>query len=99
MTQAEFELVFRTWAQQNADSPTCTVVVSEGLVTGTAWLAILHRVPTPGAPERRSGDVQSVYVEPAHRGGGLARSAPTPWRLSAAEAAMPLRLGRAAVMG
>lgn len=40
-------------------------------VIGAAWLALTPRVPHPGAPERTSGDVQSVYVVPEERSAGL----------------------------
>lgn len=40
-------------------------------VVGAAWLAVQPRVPRPGATARASADVQSVFVRPEHRGGGI----------------------------
>ena len=40
-------------------------------VVGMAWLALLPRVPRPGTTDRRSADVQSVFVLPEHRGRGI----------------------------
>lgn len=36
-----------------------------------AWLALTSRVPVPGAVDRRTGDLQSVYVLPALRNHGI----------------------------
>lgn len=36
-----------------------------------AWLMVADRPPVPGRPARRSGDVQSVYVVPELRDGGI----------------------------
>ena len=38
---------------------------------GMAWLAHAERVPEPAALSRRTGDLQSMYVLPAHRGQGV----------------------------
>jgi GNAT superfamily N-acetyltransferase len=43
----------------------------ESGVVGMAWLALLPRVPRPGTTARLSADVQSVFVEPEHRGQGI----------------------------
>jgi GNAT superfamily N-acetyltransferase len=40
-------------------------------LVGMAWLAIVARVPRPGATSRRSADIQSVYVVPEFRGQGM----------------------------
>lgn len=40
-------------------------------IVGVAWVALVPRVPRPGATERMSGDIQSVYVLPEHRGRGI----------------------------
>lgn len=44
---------------------------SESEVVGMAWVALVPRVPRPGVAGRRSGDLQSVFVVPAHRGRGI----------------------------
>lgn len=42
-------------------------------VVGAAWVALVPRVPRPGAPHRLSADIQSVFVLPEHRGRGAGR--------------------------
>jgi GNAT superfamily N-acetyltransferase len=41
---------------------------AESEVVGMAWLALVPRVPRPGANSRCSADIQSVFVLPEHRG-------------------------------
>jgi GNAT superfamily N-acetyltransferase len=75
---------FVTWAQQNASSHRCMVLVNSDVggdiggvlggdlgIIGMAWLAVVHRVPTPHALHRASGDLQCVYVVPEARDAGL----------------------------
>ncbi|MDF3147638.1 MULTISPECIES: GNAT family N-acetyltransferase [unclassified Streptomyces] len=67
---------FVTWAEQNASSHRCMVLVDGDLsgdrgIIGMAWLAVVHRVPTPHALHRASGDLQCVYVVPEARDAGL----------------------------
>ncbi len=40
-------------------------------IVGMAWVALLPRVPRPGATNRFSADVQSVFVKPEQRGQGI----------------------------
>jgi len=40
-------------------------------VVGMAWVALVPRVPRPGAVSRLSADVQSVFVLPDRRGQGI----------------------------
>lgn len=40
-------------------------------VVGMSWLAVVPRVPRPGLIDRRSADIQSVYVLPEQRGKGI----------------------------
>ncbi|GAA4535202.1 GNAT family N-acetyltransferase [Amycolatopsis samaneae] len=70
-TSGEFKRQFLAWARHNASTHHCLVVVRDGVVLGMAWLAVTPRVPIPGALERASGDVQSVYVLPEERDRGL----------------------------
>lgn len=70
-TQSAFERDFVAWAQQNAHTHHAFVAESGGELIGMAWLALVPRVPSPRAPVRNTGDVQSVYVVPAHRGAGV----------------------------
>lgn len=41
-------------------------------LVGMAWLALVPRVPRPGAASRFSADVQAVFVVPEARGHGIA---------------------------
>ncbi|MFI7414647.1 GNAT family N-acetyltransferase [Streptomyces sp. NPDC049627] len=68
----DFVRHFVGWAERNASSHRCMVVVSaDGQLLGMAWLAVVHRVPTPHALHRASGDLQCVYVVPEARDAGL----------------------------
>ncbi|MFJ6897531.1 GNAT family N-acetyltransferase [Streptomyces hokutonensis] len=40
-------------------------------IVGMAWVALVPRVPRPGATSRLSADIQSVFVMPEHRGTGI----------------------------
>jgi GNAT superfamily N-acetyltransferase len=42
--------------------------LAESEVVGMAWLALVPRVPRPGATARRSADIQSVFVVSEQRG-------------------------------
>ena len=44
------------------------MVEVEGQLAGMAWLRLSARVPSPNRLDRRSGDIQSVYVLPEQRG-------------------------------
>lgn len=61
---------FTTWARDRASTHTCHVVVDGERLLGMAWLAEVPRPPSPGLADRRSGDLQSVYVVPELRGRG-----------------------------
>ncbi|WP_031478299.1 GNAT family N-acetyltransferase [Streptomyces bicolor] len=68
----DFVRHFVAWAERNVSSHRCMVLVSGGLgIIGMAWLAVVHRVPTPHALHRASGDLQCVYVVPESRDAGL----------------------------
>lgn len=43
----------------------------EGRIIGMAWLAVTPRFPTPQSTARITADLQSVYVDPGHRGRGI----------------------------
>ena len=59
------------WAARDGEHEVVVARSEDGGLVGMAWLALLPRVPRPGCSTRVSGDLQSVYVEPAHRGRGL----------------------------
>lgn len=62
---------FRTWVADHRDSHVPFVVLLDGEVVGMAWLSLAERVPGPGQPVRRCGDLQTVFVTPALRGRGI----------------------------
>ncbi|MFI6402618.1 GNAT family N-acetyltransferase [Streptomyces sp. NPDC050548] len=70
-TREEFVRHFVDWAEENAGSHRCMVVVRDGAVIGMAWLAVVQRVPSPHVLRRASGDLQCVYVIPGERDSGV----------------------------
>jgi GNAT superfamily N-acetyltransferase len=62
--------LLRWWAAHDSHLAFLAVLPS-GDAVGMAWLAITARVPRPGGAARLCGDVQSVYVVPAHRSAGV----------------------------
>lgn len=74
--EERFVAHFADWARRHAETHRCTVAVRENAaigkrVIGMAWMAILPRVPTPLSLERAGGDLQSVYLVPEERSGGI----------------------------
>ncbi len=75
------------WARENEATHLPFVAVRRNTVVGMAWLAISSRLPHPVTGARRSGELQSSYVLPNHRGCGIGR------RLSEAVLAKAKELG------
>lgn len=75
------------WARENAGTHLPFVAVRRQTVVGMAWLAISSCMPDPVTGSRRSGELQSSYVLPNHRGCGIGR------RLSRAVLARAEELG------
>ena len=77
-SRADFVASFAAWGVDHDATHTCSVAVlpaddgTRDRVVGLAWLAVQERVPTPSLSRRATGDVQSVYVAPEHRGAGVA---------------------------
>jgi GNAT superfamily N-acetyltransferase len=69
-TEAEYVEHFRNWAR-GAARHECFLATRAGTVVGMAWLAITDRVPAADAFDRRSGDLQSVYVVAEERNRGV----------------------------
>lgn len=68
----DFTGEFAAWWQAHIDTHAAFVArEDDGALVGMAWLALVPRVPRPGATDRLSADVQSVFVLPAHRGRGI----------------------------
>lgn len=68
---AAFTAALRAWAEDHASTHVPFVAVVDGAVVGMAWQAIVERIPGPEVWTRRSGMVQSVYVDPAVRDRGI----------------------------
>lgn len=66
-----FATMFADWVRDNAATHTAFVAVHDGEVVGMAWLAQYRRPPSPERGARVHGDVQSVYVLPSCRDGGV----------------------------
>lgn len=67
----EFESCYVQWANDNASTHTCYVIERGGDLIGMAWVAYLARVPSPRDFNRKTADLQSVYVMPEARDAGL----------------------------
>jgi GNAT superfamily N-acetyltransferase len=59
------------WAAHRQSHGAFVARVAEPGIVGMAWVALLPRVPRPGAVDRLSADIQSVFVVPDHRGQGI----------------------------
>ena len=60
------------WWAAHQDSHLAFVArLVEQEIVGMAWVALIPRVPRPGATSRLSADIQSVFVIPEHRGRGI----------------------------
>jgi GNAT superfamily N-acetyltransferase len=70
MERDVFEEAFTAWALE-AEAHRCLVAVRDRELIGMAWLALTRRVPTPQVLDRTVGDVQSVYIVPEARDGGI----------------------------
>jgi GNAT superfamily N-acetyltransferase len=62
---------FAAWVSDNVSTHLPFIAEVDDDVVGMAWLMIAERVPGPGQPCRRCGDVQSVYVLPMMRARGI----------------------------
>jgi GNAT superfamily N-acetyltransferase len=71
LTRAEFEAAFIEWSLAHTAAHHCVVAAQNDELIGMAWLAVLDRVPNARNLERRSGDLQAVYVLPERRGHGI----------------------------
>ena len=72
-TGADEQRFVEGFASWWAGSKGYVAVVAEvgSAVVGMGFLAVVGRVPEPGALHRCHGDLQSVYVEPSHRNQGI----------------------------
>lgn len=69
--RASFLEFFTAWVIDHLPTHLPFVVEVDGRMSGMAWLMLAPRVPSPALPDRRTGDVQSVYVIPELRNSGV----------------------------
>jgi GNAT superfamily N-acetyltransferase len=69
----DFRTLLGDWMARQGEASVCVLAVLGEELVGMAWLAVFDRVPNPGDEHRLSGDVQSVFVLPEHRGRGIGR--------------------------
>ena len=67
----DFVALFVDWVNAHASSHLPFVAVADDELIGMAWLLVADRVPSPDNRHRRCGDIQSVFVLPAHRSRGI----------------------------
>ena len=68
---ASFAVDLDTWWTDHDASHVAFVATAPASgcdLLGMAWLALVPRLPRPGATSRRSADIQSVFVVPEQRG-------------------------------
>ncbi|WP_035793652.1 GNAT family N-acetyltransferase [Kitasatospora mediocidica] len=59
------------WAAQRGSHLAFVARLGEPEIIGMAWVALVPRVPRPGATSRLSADIQTVFVLPEQRGQGI----------------------------
>jgi GNAT superfamily N-acetyltransferase len=69
--RAEFLRSMTVWVVDHLSTHVPFVAEVDGRVSGMAWLALSVRVPSASLPDRRTGDLQAVYVVPGARGNGV----------------------------
>jgi GNAT superfamily N-acetyltransferase len=68
--RAWFVEFFTAWVIDHLPTHLPFLLEVDGRTAGMAWLMLADRVPSPSRMDRRTGDVQSVYVVPEFRNGG-----------------------------
>src|SRR5205814_6410257 len=69
--QAAFLELFSAWVSEHRSTHIAFLAEVDDQVVGMAWLLVADRVPSAAHRRRRFGDVQSVYVIPDLRDGGI----------------------------
>jgi GNAT superfamily N-acetyltransferase len=71
LSREGFEVKFFEWYEKHRESHRAYVATINGKSVGCAWLYVIDRIPGPENFVRQAGIVQSVYVQPVFRGGGI----------------------------
>ena len=66
-----FQEYFVAWVVDHRATHLPFLAEVDGRLSGMAWLMLANRVPSPATPDRRTADVQSVYVVPELRNSGV----------------------------
>lgn len=62
-----------TWIESHAETVVGKLAQrDDGHVVAMGWLAVVDRVPVPTRHDRKTGDIQSVFVLPEYRRTGIA---------------------------
>lgn len=61
----------RWWAAHQDSHLAFVARLGGPVIVGMAWVALLPRIPRPGATSRLSADIQTVFVVPEQRGRGI----------------------------
>jgi GNAT superfamily N-acetyltransferase len=69
--RSEFESAYAAWWSQRSDRFRAVIARDGADPVGMGVLALVDRVPKPGALDRQHGDIQSMYVAPAYRDRGV----------------------------
>jgi ribosomal protein S18 acetylase RimI-like enzyme len=67
----EYAAAVAAWAETHQATHAGFVAERDGVVIGMTWIALTPRFPTPQSVARLTADLQSVYVVPEARGGGI----------------------------
>lgn len=67
----QFQRDFQTWVAEHHRTHVPFLIEVDRCAVGMAWLVIIERIPGPEKWRRLSGFLQSVYVTPEYRDGGL----------------------------
>ncbi len=68
LSRESFVDFLTTWTLDHLTRYAVFIAEVDGQLSGMAWLSLNDRVPSPNRLDRRSGDIQSVYVLPDLRG-------------------------------
>jgi GNAT superfamily N-acetyltransferase len=69
--QDAFATALSNWMLQQGDDLVCVLAEAGGATVGMAWMVVFERVPDPHDVNRRTADVQSVWVAEQLRNGGV----------------------------
>jgi GNAT superfamily N-acetyltransferase len=69
--RAAFVAYFTDWMLDHLATHVAFVAEVDDRIAGMAWLMLSTRVPTVTLPDRRAGDIQSVFVVPELRSAGV----------------------------